>query len=336
MAATLDDIARETGLSRATVARVMGKYGYVSKEAREKVLAVAKRLKYKPNYIARSMVTGETKNIGLIVGDIQNPFFSTIARAISDVIVPEGYSLIVTSTDERLDVEIISIDKFFQKQVDGLILAPVSRTNSDHLRELVKAKTPIVLIDRVIEDLDVDMVVSDDVGGGFEATKYLLELGHRNIGFLSDTLDISTNYDRIAGYQKALEAHGIELDPSWIKLGGFRVDGAYKSGVSLLSRNKDLTAVIATNNYMVAGLLLAAKDMEIRVPEDLSVVSFDDIVWFDLANPPITSVAQNTREIGNLSARRILMSIRGQRNETELTRLPTKLVIRESCAAPRK
>ena len=128
----------------------------------------------------------------------------------------------------------------------------------------------------------------------------------------------------------------IELDPSWIKLGGFRVDGAYKSGVSLLSRNKDLTAVIATNNYMVAGLLLAAKDMEIRVPEDLSVVSFDDIVWFDLANPPITSVAQNTREIGNLSARRILMSIRGQRNETELTRLPTKLVIRESCAAPRK
>jgi LacI family transcriptional regulator len=104
MAATLDDIARETGLSRATVARVMGKYGYVSKEAKEKVLAVAERLKYKPNYIARSMVTGETKNIGLIVGDIQNPFFSTIARSISDVIVPEGYSLIVTSTDERLDV----------------------------------------------------------------------------------------------------------------------------------------------------------------------------------------------------------------------------------------
>jgi LacI family transcriptional regulator len=138
------------------------------------------------------MVTGETKNIGLIVGDIQNPFFSTIARSISDVIVPEGYSLIVTSTDERLDVEITSIDKFFQKQVDGLILAPVSRTNSDHLRELVKAKTPIVLIDRVIEDLDVDMVVSDDVGGGFEATKYLLELGHRNKGCLSDTLEYQT------------------------------------------------------------------------------------------------------------------------------------------------
>ena len=104
MAATLDDIAKETGLSRATVARAIGKYGYVSKKAREKVIAAAKKLNYKPNYIAKSMATGETKNIGLIVGDIQNPFFSTIARAISDVIVPEGYSLIVTSTDEKVEV----------------------------------------------------------------------------------------------------------------------------------------------------------------------------------------------------------------------------------------
>ncbi|MFA6657410.1 MAG: substrate-binding domain-containing protein [Mesotoga sp.] len=335
MAATLDDIAKETGLSRATVARAIGKYGYVSKKAREKVIAAAKKLNYKPNYIAKSMATGETKNIGLIVGDIQNPFFSTIARAISDVIVPEGYSLIVTSTDEKVEVEKTSIDRFFQKQVDGLILAPVSRSNSDHLKDLVKSEIPIVLIDRIIEGLDVDMIVSDDVGGGFEAAEYLLELGHRRIGFLSDTLDISTNYDRIAGYSKALSKYGIAEKQSWVKLGGFRVEGAYKSGVSLLSQNKDITAVIATNNYMAAGLLLAAKDMGIEIPRDLSVISFDDIVWFDLCNPPITSVAQDTREIGSIAAKRILMNIKGQRYEKGLTRLPTRLIIRESCTSPR-
>jgi LacI family transcriptional regulator len=269
------------------------------------------------------------------VGDIQNPFFSTIARAISDVIVPEGYSLIVTSTDEKVEVEKTSIDRFFQKQVDGLILAPVSRSNSDHLKDLVKSEIPIVLIDRIIEGLDVDMIVSDDLGGGFEAAQYLLELGHRRIGFLSDTLDISTNYDRIAGYREALSKYRIEEKQSWVKLGGFTVEGAYKSGVSLLGQNKDITAVIATNNYMAAGLLLAAKDMGIVVPRDISVISFDDIVWFDLCNPPITSVAQDTREIGSMAAKRILMNIRGQRYEKGLTRLPTRLIIRESCTSPR-
>ncbi|CCU84928.1 substrate-binding domain-containing protein [Mesotoga sp. H07.pep.5.3] len=335
MATTLDDIAKETGLSRATVARAIGKYGYVSKKAREKVIAAAKKLNYKPNYIAKSMATGETKNIGLIVGDIQNPFFSTIARAISDVIVPEGYSLIVTSTDEKVEVEKTSIDRFFQKQVDGLILAPVSRSNSDHLKDLVKSEIPIVLIDRIIEGLDVDMIVSDDLGGGFEAAQYLLELGHRRIGFLSDTLDISTNYDRIAGYREALSKYGIEEKQSWVKLGGFTIEGAYKSGVSLLGQNKDITAVIATNNYMAAGLLLAAKDMGIEIPQDLSVISFDDIVWFDLCNPPITSVAQDTREIGSIAAKRILMNMRGQRYEKGLIRLPTRLIIRESCTSPK-
>jgi LacI family transcriptional regulator len=331
VSATLDDIARETGLSRATVARVLGGYGHSSKKARDKVLEVAKKLNYKPNYIAKSMVTGETKNIGLIVGDIQNPFFSTIARAISDVIVPEGYSLIVSSTDEKLEVEKTSIDKFFQKQVDGLILAPVSRSDSGHLHELVKSKIPVVLIDRVIDGLDLDMIVSEDVDGGEVTTEYLIGLGHRNIGFLSDNLDISTNYDRLSGYRKALRENDIHERECWIKLGGFRVDGAYKSGVALLSQNKDLTAVIASNNYMAAGLLLAAKDMGLSIPRDLSVISFDDIVWFELTRPPITAVAQSTAEMGSLAARRVLTVLRDQRSVKEITRLPTRLIVRESC-----
>ena len=331
MSSTLDDIARVTGLSRATVARVVGGYGRTSEKTKKKVMEAAKRLHYKPNSIARSMVTGKTKNIGLVVGDIQNPFFATIARSITDVIVPEGYSLIVASTDESLDVEKSSIDRFFQKQVDGLIVAPVSANDNDHLRECVDAAIPLVIIDRIAENLEVDTVASQDEEGGFEATEYLINLGHRNIGFLSDTLDISTNWDRLKGYRDALSAHKITDSSSRIRMGGFAIDDAYKSAVALLSHNRNMTAVVTTNNYMAAGLLLAAKDMDIPIPDRLSIVSFDDIVWFELTKPPITAMAQNTREIGVVAARRLLTSMATKRKTNETIRLKMKLIVRDSC-----
>lgn len=328
LAATIKDIAALAGVSRATASRALGGYGYVSEEARKKVLVAAEKLRYKPHALAKSMVTGRTGTIALLVADIENPFFAKVARGVSDAITPDGYNLIVCSTNENLREEKLAIDGLCQKKVDGLILAPVSYVDATHLKELVDQHIPVVLVDRLVTGVEADIVAVTNMEGSYEAVRHLVQSGHERIGFLGDS--VSTTAERLDGYRKALGDAGLAVRDEYVMLGEYSIESGYREAVSLLSGTNRPTAVFAASNFMTIGLLTAVKDMGISVPGELAVVGFDDMDWFQLTTPTITAVAQPVYELGRVAAQRLIRRIAGDATRPEITRLPTRLMIRES------
>lgn len=333
MGTTIKDVAALAKVSRATASRVLGGYGYVSREVRERVLEAARTLHYRPHAIAQSMVTGRTKTIGVVVGDIENPFFARAARGVSDAITPEGYNLIVCTTNENASEERRAVEGLCDKRVDGLIVAPASTSDFAHLADLVRQKVPFVLIDRVLELNGLDMVAVHNEEGAWEAVRHLIQRGHTRIGFLSDSFDISPNVERLEGYQRALTEAGLEYDAKLVRMASFTVESGYREAVSLLSSPGRPTAVFAANNFMTVGILRAAKDMHLAVPEQLALVGFDDMEWLELTTPTITAVAQPVYELGQVAAQRLLRRIGGDANRPEMVRLPTRLMVRASSAA---
>jgi len=318
------------GVSRATAARVLGGYGYVSEEARQKVYEAARQLGYRPHSIAQSMVTGRTKTIGLVVGDIENPFFAKMARGVSDTIIHEGYNLIVCSTNENPIDERSAIDGLCRKKVDGLIIAPASRREHSHIDELIEHKFPVVLVDRVLDVAGVDMIAVTNVEGAFDAVKHLLERGYREIAFLSDSFEISSNVERFEGYKRALAEKGLPIREDYIRTGSYTVEAGYREAVSLLSGTVRPEAVFAANNFMTIGVLRAAKDMHIAIPGQLALVGFDEMDWLELVSPTITAIAQPVYELGQVAAQRLLRRIAGDMTRPEVIRLSTRLIPRES------
>lgn len=328
MRVTVEDVAKLAGVSRATACRALGGYGYVGEATKTKVLEAASKLKYSPHAIAKSMVTGRTRTVGLVVGDIENPFFASVARGVSDAITPEGYNLIVCSTNESLKDEAIALEGLYQKQVDGLIVAPVSSTDGSQIKDLTKRGVPVILVDRPSEGLDVDFVGVANSEGAYEAVRHLLQRGHRRIGFLGDS--IATTVERLEGYRRALSEEGVPVDESLIRIGAYSVENGYRSAVSLLSGTPCPTAVLAASNFMTTGLLMAIKDMQLRVPDQVAIVGFDDMDWLKLVSPAITAVAQPVYELGRVSAQHLLRRIAGDTRPKEFTRLSTRLIVRES------
>jgi len=333
LGANIKDVAKVAGVSVATASRVLGGYGYVSEEAREKVLEVAKKLKYKPHAIAKSMITGRTKTVGFIVGDIENPFFAGIARAVNNIIIPEGYNLLVYTTYENILEEQKAVETFTERRVDGIIIAPTCIREHSHIDGAIELGIPVVLVDRVLNGIGLDTVAVQNVEGAYEAVKYLIEIGHTNISFLSDSLDINSNRERLDGYIKALEAYNIPIDETLIRSGKYTVEDGYRSTVALISNKKRPSAIFTSNNFMTEGLLLATKDMGINIPEELAVIGFDDMKWYQLISPSISVVAQPVHKIGHTAARRLMRRMLGDSSRPELIRLPVKLIIRESTGA---
>lgn len=328
MRVTVEDVAKLAGVSRATACRALGAYGYVGEAARTKVLEAASQLKYSPHAIAKSMVTGRTRTVGLVVGDIENPFFASVARGVSDAITPEGYNLIVCSTNESLKDEAMALEGLYRKQVDGLIIAPVSSTDGGQIKDLVKRGVPVVLVDRPLEGVDVDFVAVANSEGAYEGVRHLLQRGHRRVGFLGDS--ITTTGERLEGYRRALSEAGVPVDESLIRIGAYSVESGYRGAVSLLSGTPGPTAVFAASNFMTTGLLMAVKDMQLRIPGQVAIVSFDDMDWLKLISPGITAVAQPVYELGRVSGQHLLRRIAGDTKPRETTWLSTRLIVRES------
>lgn len=328
MAATIKDVAMLARVSRATASRVLGGYGYVSEETRVRVLEAAQELRYRPHAIARSMVTGRTGTIGLVVADIENLFFAKVARGVSDAITPENFNLIVCSTNESVREERLAIDGLRQKWVDGLIVAPSADGDRSHITDVVDQGIPLVLVDRVIESIQTDAVAAANSEGAYEAVRHLIRLGHTRIGFIGDC--ISTTEERLCGYKRALQEAGIEVDGSRVRIGAYSVEGGYRDAVTLLRDGKSVSAVFAASNFAMMGLLMASRDMQVNVPEHLAVIGFDDSEWHELTSPTVTAVAQPVYEVGRVAAQHLLRRIAGYHGRPEVTRLATRLMIRES------
>lgn len=329
----IKDVAKRAGVSAATAARVAGNYGNVSNITRQRVLSAIQELGYQPDAIARSMVTRSTRTIGLVVTDITNPFFAELARGIESVTWDQGYSLFLADTDEDLEREKAMISAMQEKRVDGIILVPASSKYSRHLTDLVKDGTPLVLVDRAVNKLDVDTVMVDNEQGAYQAVSHLVSLGHKRIAIILDNPLITTNIERLNGYYRALKEHGLQDDESLILMCKYTSQSAYQNIAQMLARSDRPTALFTANNFMTLGALQAIYDKGMLVPEDIAMVGFDDLDWAAIGSCKLTAVAQPVNDIGQLAAHRLIIRMKGKSDSTQEYRLKTRFIIRETCGA---
>jgi LacI family transcriptional regulator len=334
VAVTIRDVARSAGVSQATAARALGGYGHVSRIARRQVDDAALRLGYVPNSVAKALASGVTWAVGLVVGDIENPFFAAAARGMSDVLEERGHTVLLANSDEDFDRERTAIETLRARRVDALVVVPSSGTPSPHLRAAARDGTPLVLLDRAVRGLGVDSVTVDNVTGARSATEHLLSHGHRQIGLVSDEPEIPSSAERIRGYRDALGAAGVDFDEHLVALGGPTRHDGYLAARRLLESPQRPTALFTTNNFMTVGTMHALRDLGLRIPRDISLVGFDDLEWTTLVDPPLTVVSQPAIELGQEAGRRVLARLDGADGRPRRIRLRTKLIVRGSCAGP--
>ncbi|MEN0084768.1 MAG: LacI family DNA-binding transcriptional regulator [Leifsonia sp.] len=344
-AVTVADIARAAKVSKATAARALGDYGQVSDAVRSRVLAAAEELNYRPNALARSMNTGRSNTIGVVVGDIENPFFAHAMRGISDVASAAGYDVILTNSDEDVDAEEAAVDVLLDKQVDALIVAPASSAHVSHLADVAAAGRPLVLLDRRADGHRYDSVTVDNRTAAARATAELLAEGHRRIAFISTqpypepayspggTITMSSVADRVDGVMEALTDAGL---PSPER--GIRLD-ARRRGVDVVTRellegDTPATAIIASDSLIAMTVFQTVRTLGLRIPEDVSLIAFDNADWTSITTPPLTVVEQPIYELGAAAARLALQRIRGERVDDESIVFDAALIRRASVAAP--
>lgn len=326
---TVADVAKAAGVSFATAARALGGYGHVSAKARARVDAAAAELGYRRNDVARALASGSTRSVGLVVGDIENPFFATVSRGVADVLEPAGYTLLLANSDEDPAREARAIEAL-RTQVDGLLVAPAASTGADRTKDPGK---PLVLLDRTVAGMDVDSVTVENAAGAARAVEHLVGLGHRRVGIVTSGAGSSSTAQRIRGYRAALKKAGIAPDPEWEALNPeFTAAGAHDAALRMLSlpKRRRPTAVFTTDNFMTHGLWRAAHDLGLRVPKDLAVAAFDDIDWLTLVDPPVTAVVQPVMDLGREAGRLLLRRLAEPGAPVRKLRLSTELVVRAS------
>ena len=346
--ATLHQVAAAAGVSTATAARALGNYGSVKPATRALVEAAARRLGYRANTLARSMITGTTRTMGVVLSDIENPFFSRVLRGISDVAHRNGYEAVVVNTDENLEIERDSVRVLLERRVDGLLVAPSDGSEVDHLAAAVRSGTPVVLVDRRARGLLADTVGIDNRATARDATRRLIELGHRRIALVTgappavaallqqpDMRGVAkaasgTSGLRAAGYRDALLAAGIPLDPRYISADGLRRDDAARATERLLAMPEPPTAIIALDSLQSLGVLQAFGHLGTACPAEISLVGFDDADWAEAVSPPLTVVSQPVYRIGETAGELLLSRIGGAQGRPVHRKLAATYVERAS------
>ncbi len=338
---TITDVAKRAGVSAMTVSRVVNGTGYTSTETRARVEAAIEELGYVPNALARQLRSKRTKTIALVVSDISNPFFTTIARGVEDFFVGHGFSVMYCNTDEDEAEEEQYLLMLIERQVDGILLVP-ARSSGDPFHLLQAHHMPVVVIDRRIEAANVDSVRCDSEAGAYALAKHLVDLGHRRIAVLTGRRNVSTSVDRVAGCLRALEEVGATLPDDLVHWGGFQfgksnqADGHRMATEMLAAPGERPTAVFCANNFIGFGAIRALHEAGLRVPDDMSVVAFDDLPEEWISEPFLTVAAQPAYEIGHRAASLLMDHIKGDHEpKGESIVLPFELRIRRSAAPPR-
>jgi LacI family transcriptional regulator len=327
---TIRDIARLADVSTTTVSHVINNTRNVSEELSTRVHEAVQNLEYKPNAMARALRVQATLTIGLIIPDNSNPFFSEIALGAEDCAFRHGYSLFLCNSRHDLARELTYLATLNSYSVDGLILSAVSG-EYDQIGDLVGMGLPIVVVDRELTMPDVDIIRSDHTQGARDATQHLVLLGHRRIGLITGPTDLRPSLDRIQGYEEILEEHSIPNDPQLRFHGDFQVESGRKAARVLLEHSDPPTAIFACNDLMAIGTLQSLQEMGYRVPEDISLVGFDNIFITTLLNPPLTTVAQSAYLIGEMAVDRLMERMsRSEDIPAQEICLPTELIVRSS------
>ena len=326
------DVAERAGVSVTSVSHVINETRPVSYELRERVLAAMEELGYQPNRLARSLRSGKTQTIGTIVPDNADPFFAEVARGIEDTAFENGYSLILCNSDANLGKEAFYTDVLVEKQVDGILFLAAG-LSTERILDLQQRGMPVVVVDRELPGANVDLVVTDNAGGGWSATSHLIDLGHRRIGYITAPSDLTLSEYRSTGYRKALEEAGIAENGKLVVRGNFDFKSGYRAARQLLANDKQPTAIFASNDIMAIGAICAAVESGLQVPQDLSVVGYDDIPLASYSNPPLTTIAQPNYDMGVRAASLLLERLHDPGRPSQRIVLDVELRIRRSTTA---
>ncbi|MDD3218044.1 MAG: LacI family DNA-binding transcriptional regulator [Lachnospiraceae bacterium] len=304
MAATIKDIAKKTGLGLATISSYING-GNVRETNRIKIEEAIEELHYEINEVARGLKTNSTKIIGVVIPELNNIFCTEIITSVEDILRNHGYATIVCDCRTDVELEKEAVDFLYRKRVDGIINMPVNAKGS-HLRKFKKAGKPIVLIDRVIQELRCDSVVVDNRKAAHDAVKQFFDQGHKKIGIIAGPEDISTANERLAGYMEAWEEQGLEIPQSLIFRGDYTIESGVEGLETLVKENPDMTGVLLSNYEITMGAMIGINELGINIPDDLSVIGFDNLSFARACKPKLTVVTQPTEEIGMQVAHLIL------------------------------
>lgn len=333
--ATMKEVANEAEVSIATVSRVINNSGYVSPDLEARVKAAMKTLNYQPSSLARSLRRQETQTIGVLIPQLDHPFFSRLCFAIEKALFASDYRALICSAEENREKENAYIQMLLRQRVDGVITVPTGHS-IESIHRLMKNSVPVVVLDRDMPELTVSRVTSDNYQGTYDGTKHLIELGHTNIAVIGGPAYSDPMVHRIKGIRAAMEDHGLQISQDRMVIGSQQqFEMGYTATKHFLQGDNPPTAIFALTDVMAVGSLHAASEMGLKLPDDLSVIGFDDIPMAAYYLPSLTTIAQPIYEMGEVAVKLMLKCLREPKKSFETVRLNTRLVKRQSTAQPR-
>lgn len=333
--ANIYEIAKEAGVSIATVSRVMNRSAFVSEKSTRRVMEAVQKLNYVPNSMARSLSTSVSMSVGVVVPDINNPFFSKILKGVTAVADEKGYQVVLYSSDEKEEKEQKILHTMREHRLRGIIIIPVSedcRETLQRLKDFAAKSMPIVLLDREVDDPTFDRVVTQDEEGVYRAVCALIQGGHRRIAIVTGPQRSRTGKERLRGYERAMKEFGIPLREEYIRHGDFQMDCAYEETLALCALEEPPTAIFSSNNMTTYGCLKAFGSLGMELGEDMALIGFDDIETLRWLNYDISVVSRDVYEMGCRAMRMLLEGFERDGN-AEVGRketMPTELILRGS------
>lgn len=330
---SIKDIANKTGLSTTTVSRVLnGKADQyrIGKKSRQIIEVAAKELNYIPNYFAANLKSGKSNTLGLILPSLDNPFFARIASIVNTEVRNQGYSLIIADTNEDIEAEKTEVQQFISRNIEGLIIVPCG-AEAEHLKHLNDQRLPLIMLDRYFDGLDIPFVATDNFNGAINATKHLLECGHSSIVCIQGIKESLPNKLRVEGFNHTIKDVGKEEGK--VVGDNFSVQNGYLETKLILQWKERPTAIFTLSNTIAMGCLKAIKEENLKVPEDISIITFDDHPYLDYLATPITSIAQPVEHICKIALRYIFSRLNNKEEEETVTNnviLKPELKLRES------
>jgi len=327
---TLKDVAREAEVSFQTVSRAINGHSEISEETRDKVLAICRRLGYRPNRLAGSLRAKHSKVIGLVVSDIENAYFAEVVSGAEAETTARGWSLLLANSGEDLERERKAVVSLFERRVDGLIIAPAEGDHG-YLRKELPPRFPLVAFNRSIELPGCGAVLTENEAGARQAVDYLISRGHAKIGAIVASLGLMTSRERVAGFRAAMRAAGLPVREEWLATGGVQAKSGREAALRVLSKKDRPSALLTSSHRITEGVMHALRELGLRYGNDVEIVSFDNVPWATFLDPPLPVVAQPTQRIGREAVQMLMGMIEGTAKPTVL-RLPVQLITHGAAA----
>lgn len=324
---TIRDVAAAAGVSIATASRVLSGHPSTSERSRAQVQRVAQDLGFRPNAQAQSLRRSHSDTIGILLPDIRNPFFAEIAHNAEQRALALGMATLLCNGNESTSQQDLYLDRLLSQRVDGIIVAPTG-DGSGALREVLDSETPMVFVDRTVAGLAVPAITSDSYGGIHQAVEHLAVLGHRRVGYIAGPEATSTGRERLAAFEESRRSLGLDLDPNLVRHGDFQEESGRLAAVALLALGDRPTALIAADSLMTVGALQAIREAVVAVPEDISLIGYDDVAPYRLLTPALTTIAHDPALMGRLAVDLLAQAGRGEPVASRV--LDSQLIVRES------